>query len=158
MTVAQQPVPARIEDLSFAEQLVLWAVRHRAARRNAESVRRELDLATGQGTAALGALDAILLILGSEGRRTFMLHRLCCAGISRDELSLLTLVAAIQSDDRGYAEGLLLWLLPRAAARLASAHASRLASLLAEGGHRLPCRRAARMPELATEPMRATLH
>lgn len=133
----------RISDLSYGEQLVLWAMRRWLADRAGWArVREEFALALGCARAgeALGALEEILLSLHSGARRTVFLHRLDCCRVSGDEHAMLKALASFQHACPARSHALLRWLLPTSAIPGAAAAASRLAATLAAAGHLLPTR------------------
>jgi hypothetical protein len=133
----------QIGDLTYGEQLVLWAARHWLADRASWArVGEEFALALGcvRARPALDALEEILLTLHGGARRTIFLHRLDCCRVSSDEHAVLSALAALQHGRGTRARALLHWLLPPCAVPGAAAAASRLAQALAAAGHLLPTR------------------
>jgi hypothetical protein len=133
----------QIGDLTYGEQLVLWAARRWLAdRRGWVRVGEEFALALGCARArkALDALEEILLTLHGGARRTVYLHRLDCCKVSADEHAVLSALAALQGGRETRAHALLEWLLPRCAVPGAAAAAMRLSEALADSGHVLPTR------------------
>jgi hypothetical protein len=133
----------RIGDLTYGEQLILWATRRWLADRACWArVGEEFALALGcsRARAALDALEEILLALHRGARRTIFLHRLDCGRLSSDEHAVLSALAALQEGRPTRARALFEWLLPSCAVPGAVAAASRLAGALAAGGHLLPTR------------------
>jgi hypothetical protein len=91
-----------VADLTFPEQMVLWAVRHwRAGGGDWRKVEREFQRACGPAAAriALDALDRMLGAIEQGACHGLDCHALCCGGVSPDEQCVLALLAAGQADD-----------------------------------------------------------
>jgi hypothetical protein len=153
----------QIGDLTYGEQLVLWAMRRWLTDRAGWArVAEEFALALGcaQARPALSSLEEILLALHGGARRTIFLHRLDCCRVSADEHAVLSTLAALQNGRPARARALLQWLLPLCSVPAAAAAASRLAEALAAAGHLLPTRPLAGATQLCgqQEPTGAVLH
>lgn len=160
-----QPV-SRFNDLGFAEQLVLWAVRHWAKIRRDEGDPRRLlteAFTHARAAAAAPALDRLLAIINATATCTIDVRCPNCAQVSPDELRLLGAIADLQRGDGGnQAVRFLSAWLPAAAVRGAQGPAASLASALAAGGLLLRPRLAPQTTDgssaaAAPEPL-ATLH
>jgi hypothetical protein len=130
-------------DLTYGEQLVLWAARRWLADPGDWTrVGEEFALALGCARArvALTALETILRTLHGGARRKIFLHRLDCCRVSADEHALLSALASLQGGRVTRARALLEWLLPRCAVPAAVAEAAALSEALAAAGHVLPLR------------------
>ena len=91
-----------VADLTFPEQLVLWALRHwREEETDWTKVEREFGRACGPAAAriALDALTEMLRAMEAGACRSMQCHKLCCSGVSPDEQAVLALLAAGQADD-----------------------------------------------------------
>jgi hypothetical protein len=133
----------QIGDLTYGEQLVLWAARRWLTdRADWARVAEEFALALGcaRARAALDALEEILLTLHGGARRTIFLHRLDCCRVSADEHAVLSALAALQDGRAPRAAALLHWLLPTCAVPGAAAAALRVAEALAAAGYLFPTR------------------
>jgi len=137
------PAPAieasnRFNDLGFAEQLVLWAVRQWAKYR-----REDIDPAPllteaftrARVAPAAPALDALLNVINETATRAIDVRCPNCAQVSTDELRLMGTIADLQRGNGGNrAIRFLSTWMPAAAARCAQGPAASLAAALAEGG------------------------
>jgi hypothetical protein len=153
----------RTGDLTYGEQLMLWAARRWLANPGDWTrVGEEFALALGcaRARAALAALEAILRTLHGGARRTIFLHRRDCCRVSADEHALLSVVAALQGGRVTRARALLEWLLPPAAVRAILPEATCLSEALAAAGHVLPNRPLAGATRVSghTEPASAAIH
>jgi hypothetical protein len=154
----------QVSDLTYGEQLVLWAARRWLANRSGwDRVGEEFALALGCGRArvALAVLETLLGALHGGARRTVYLHRLDCARVSGDEQALLATIAALQAGDTRRAAALLDCLLPPSALRAALGGAEALADALTDAGRVLPSRRTAESVTacaIVHDRLGATLH
>lgn len=85
-----------VSDLTFPEQLVVWAFRQWGEDpRNWCVVEQEFRLRCKRLNAmvALNGLSGLISVLSRRARRTLWFHRVWCPGVSADERTLLTLVA-----------------------------------------------------------------
>jgi hypothetical protein len=140
-----QPVPSgpSVGELSIGEQLVLWAVRKRLeGAEQVPALRRGFRLADrgSHARCAFDAFEQLFGVIGRHCRRDLWFHRCGCGWVSADELTILGLVAAEQSDDIASALVFGRALVAPPAVVKALAAARRLALALAERGLALPLR------------------
>lgn len=143
---AQRPEQSLATDKSVADTLVhtlrLWC----AGRENWWSIVTAMRNLVGEDHAAepLLGLRGILESLGQHARATLMVHGIDAPDYSAHEKSILTLIAALQSDQREHATLISTWLVPRAERQELLGHASLLAEKLTALGAVLD------MPKVAT--------
>ena len=161
------PWPSRTADLAESERLILGALRYWLAGLTDNSG-TALSLAWNDLARALGAERARAAMSGLIGlvramghlRRPLRHHRPCCACLSGDEMAILSVVSACQSNDWTRARGLAEWLiLPEGTGGLLE-QGMRLASVFKEGGLVLPARIQVSRPRSARtlEAAAATIH
>lgn len=135
--------PARVCLLSAPEQLLVWAFRHRAfggADWQSASTELRSRMTVERAECLLHALDRFVVTACLRARRTLTFHRLDCHCLGTDELSLLTIVAAVQCDETGLARSTSLWLAPADAAASLIADARVVADVLTAQDWCLPLR------------------
>ena len=101
---ATAPLPAAMAELTEAEHLIAWALRHwvlglrSGTSRTWTLVWNEFArrLGAADGKAALSALLRLIAALQEHAHRPLHVHRPCCPCLDADEFSLVALVAACQ--------------------------------------------------------------
>jgi len=112
-------LPSWLDDLLQGEHMLLWAFRATAfGAGDCRLVRRQFEEACGPlGLEALTALRVFVRELGLGGRRKVTLAAPGSRRLTRDELCILSVFAAAQSEEYARMEAHLAWLLadrPRA--------------------------------------------
>lgn len=141
-----------VADLTFPEQLVVWAMRRWLHERVetgeqpglslSHCIEEPLVTACGveQGERAAVGIAAFMTLLCAASRQPRRLHRLECAGVSVDECLFLSILAALQAGDHFLARGRLTWLMPAPVAAIAERNLQMAADALVAGGRHLPLR------------------
>jgi len=97
------PPTDRFGDLTEPEQLVVRAFRRwLAGGEQRELLWRTLahELDAAEARAALQGLEATIRVLGAHAQRNIAYHHPCCSALAPDEAGLLTLVTAVQREQR----------------------------------------------------------
>lgn len=137
----------RVHDLSYPEQLVLWSIRQWLEGPEGRRLVQQEFLHVfrlHQVELALAGLDGLVTGLNAASRRVLYLRRSNCCLISRDEESLLCLLAAAQSENRDHVIALTSWLVPLHSAPRLTEHARDLVLALHRRSLELPLQRPAR--------------
>jgi hypothetical protein len=141
-----------VADLTFSEQLVVWAMRRWLHERVeageqpglslSHCIEEPLVTACGleQGERAAVGIAAFMTLLCASSRQARRLHRLECTGVSVDECLFLSIIAALQAGDRFLAQGRLVWLMPAPVAAIAERNLQMAADALTAGDRHLPQR------------------
>ncbi|MDP3748984.1 MAG: hypothetical protein Q8Q88_18245 [Phenylobacterium sp.] len=113
MPAPESTAPARLDELSQGEHMLLWAFRALAiGARDCRLIHRQFDEACGPaGVEALAALGVFVRELALNGRRKITLAAPGSMRITRDEQLILALFAAAQAEDYARLEAHLAWLL-----------------------------------------------
>lgn len=138
--------PARLDELSQGEHMLVWAFRTLAiGAHDCGLVRRQFEDACGPvGVEALAALTVFVGDLGRTGRRRIVLAAPGSMRLTRDEQLILALFAAAQAEDYARLEAHLAWLLAGEPRPPFAAAACLTAQALGMSGYLL------RLPELET--------
>jgi hypothetical protein len=124
MNKMNQPTPESISagDLSYVERLLLHALRQWVSDRTRwPEVVLEFNRTCGPraATRMCESLEAAFRTLGLHARRHVRLHPLLCCSVSQDELCVLNVIAAHESQSALHAKSLINWLVsPQAASAL----------------------------------------
>ena len=97
------PPTDRLGDLTEPEQLVVRAFRRWfAGGEQRELLWRSLayELDAAEARAALQGLEATIRVLSAHASRNIAYHHPCCSALASDEAGLLTLVTAVQREQR----------------------------------------------------------
>ena len=145
-------VPA--QRLGYIEQLLVQSLRKWVADRNCwPNIVLEFNRACGPhaATTVCEALESVFHNLGVNARRRIRLHRPVCCLISPDEVCVLNLIAAVQTQDPVRVRALTEWLVPKRAAEVLEADIDTIARGLAESGYTFPVRANRACPRVPTE-------
>lgn len=143
-----------IAQLSFPEQLIVWAIRQWAnGRENWLCVEREFRRAChgASGVIAARALGDLVGLLAASARRPLHCMPLERTEVSADEAAIVALIAASQANDRFAAEDAARDLMPACMAKVLLESVAVLGAALAAAGRELP-------PRYALPQPGATLH
>lgn len=128
----------RLTDLSFAGQLVVWALRRYAdARDSWDTVEREFRAPLGPGAGARLAdnlFGACRLIACAASRRV-MLGPMTCGHVWPDEQRLVRAIAAAQRAEPAATLAEVAGFLPPAAARMVAEHLHEVGATLKRAGY-----------------------
>jgi len=160
------PTNAPIEALRTPELFVLAAARHWAAPHRDPSGHhgdwRGAFRAAGIEEHGAPSFDALFRLLGTAARAPLDVRCVRCARLGEDEAWLLQLVSLLQRDRVIEAAAILEHWLPRAAARIAFAHAGTFAAAMAGARlivpHRPPSDAVALPSQPQAQPALALVH
>ncbi|MDE0780541.1 MAG: hypothetical protein OSB67_07270 [Alphaproteobacteria bacterium] len=158
MIEMNQPTATEIAaaDLSYIERLILYALRQWVADEERwPDVVLEFNRSCGPraATRICEALQSTFRTLGLHARRQIRLHPLICCRVSPDELCLLNILAAHQSQSAFHGQAMINWLVSRNAAGALRSDIDLVARGLFEAGYMLDVRRA---PEIHTPRLEQT--
>ncbi len=137
------PPSDRVSDLTEAERLVLHCFRRwLAGGAQHEMLWRRLthEMHASDARAALGGLEAMIQVLTAHAHRNIAYHHPCCPCIGPDEVGLLTLVTAVQRDERPLAHHVAANFVRPGGTKMLLAAAGLFASALRRGTQELPLR------------------
>lgn len=146
----------RLEDLAFAEQFCVWAVRawvHNAERSSTDAVPIETGFRLAKIEPALSSLTFFLRVVQSAAVRPMEIRCLHCPQVSPDEELLLHAIGALQTGQFVAAQIVLHRYLPCSAVRATMWSLEAFAERLQRGSLRLPLNATGRehMEALAAE-------
>lgn len=138
--IAHEPMQddeRRVEDLRFAEQFLIWALRawtHNSLRSSDKHVAIETGFKLAKVEPALASLTFFMRVLLSVATRPIEIRCMHCACVSADEELLLHAVGALQAGRHMGAHIVLHRYLPCAAVRMATPGLEALAERMRRGG------------------------
>jgi len=137
-------VPARpvltVECLSFTGAILVWAARQwQRARANPLGLRPSFVQLFGIGAApdAMRTFHAMMTTVFNDGRRGLQINAYAAPRLSRDERTLVALIAAIQDNDARRAAGIGEWLVPPLRRAQLMRASTRFAGLLTTAGRQV---------------------
>jgi hypothetical protein len=148
-------------DLSYIERLILHALRQWVADEERwPEVVLEFNRSCGPraATRICEALQSTFRTLGLHARRQIRLHPLVCCRVSPDELCLLNIVAAHQSQSAFHGQAMINWLVSRNASEALRSDTDLVARGLFEAGYMLDVRRAPRIHAPKLEQTTRSVH
>ncbi len=161
-------MPHELSELAEAEAVVLRALRRWIVGSSSKDPRlwslawNDLAVAFGTepGREILTALIGMVREICGYARRPIEYHQPCCPCVCADEVCILALLGACQRAETQAARGLAEWLVRREGAPGLLESATRLVTVLASQGCRLPDRStSAHRPEAPpSRPVAVTLH
>ncbi len=130
-----------VADLTFPEFFVVWALRQR--QRHGDARQRYVpEFLRAFGTArllpALDAFDAVVALVGIGSDNTVLAGRYDDQCLSIFEEDTLTVLAALQCDDRRLAYRTVNWIADRDSREAFVRHAGRFATLMSDAGYKVP--------------------
>lgn len=131
----------RLEDLAFAEQFCVWAVRawvHNAERASTDAVPLETGFRLAKIEPALSSLTFFLRVVQAAAVRPLEIRCLHCPQVSPDEELLLHAIGALQAGQYVSAQIVLHRYLPCSAVRATMWSLEAFAERLQRGNLRLP--------------------
>src|SRR5262249_23335883 len=134
------PTSRRLEDLSFAEQFCVWALRawvHNAERSSADAVPIETGFRLAKIEPALSSLTFFLRVVQAAATRPMEIRCLQCPNVSPDEELLLHAIGALQAGQYIGAQIVLHRYLPCSAVRATMWSLEAFAERLQRGNLRL---------------------
>ncbi len=127
---------ASLAELGRGAGLAVWSFRACAVGRAGccTLVRGYENVFGEDGPPALGSMLALARLIGHDGRRKVSLALPGCVRMTRDELSLLTALAAAQVQDEALRDAHLSWLTARSATDRVGALADHIAGVFTRHG------------------------
>lgn len=134
--------PTEIWALERQEHLVLWSFRVvGGGRARCPTLRATFVHLFGEAAdEALGALYALVMVIGRTGRRRLTIHPPGCVGCTADEQVLTAMIAAAQDGDDARLDAHLAWVLGRPADTVVRCAVHALAQILSRHRLTLPVR------------------
>lgn len=142
--VATPPAGIDLDDLDVGELLVIWALRMRLSR-GPDGPVAGFRLAFGLSgiEPALARFEALFELLQRHCRCDIGMHAPGCRRVSRDEMTVVTAIAALQADAALHAHAMAARLVDAGVVERFLACAGDLAATLSDHGLALPMRAAA---------------
>ncbi len=142
--VATRPAAIDLDDLDVGELLVIWALRMRLSR-GPDGPVAGFRLAFGLSgiESALARFEAVFDLLQRHCRCNIGMHAPGCRRVSRDELTVVTAIAALQADAALHAHAMAARLVGAGVVKRFIERAGDLAVTLGDHGLLLPLRAAA---------------
>lgn len=147
------PQTVSATELSYVERLLLHALRQWVSdRARWPEVVLEFNRTCGPraATRMCEALDAAFRTLGLHARRHIRLHPVLCCSVSQDELCLLNIIAAHQSQSVLHAQAMTEWLVSPQAVRALGDEIDVVARSLCDVGYTLDIRQQSSLHTRAT--------